>query len=93
MLRETAMLASCAGSAAQPQGGARGSDMHDLHLVMEYVVGRSLHDVIASRRRPLPRARTHLYDQTFALFSTTKISLLINKSINVMGTHIYINKH
>jgi cyclin-dependent kinase/cell division cycle 2-like protein len=53
LLREAAMLAACAGNPAvvRLREVARGSDMHDLHLVMEYVVGRSLHDVIASRRR------------------------------------------
>jgi hypothetical protein len=54
---ETAMLAACAGN---PREVARGSDMHDLHLVMEYVVARPepprRHRL--ARRRPLPRART-----------------------------------
>ncbi|XP_066358225.1 putative cyclin-dependent kinase F-2 [Miscanthus floridulus] len=48
------MLAACAGNPAvvRLREVARGSDMHhDLHLVLEYVVGRSLHDVIGSRRR------------------------------------------
>ncbi|KAG0530197.1 hypothetical protein BDA96_05G164700 [Sorghum bicolor] len=55
LLREAAMLAACAGNPAvvrlREVARGRGTDMRDLHLVMEYVAGGSLHDVIVSRRR------------------------------------------
>jgi cyclin-dependent kinase/cell division cycle 2-like protein len=52
LLREASMLAACAGNPAvvRLREVARGSDLQELHLVMDYV-GRSLADVIRSRRR------------------------------------------
>ena len=90
LLREAAMLAACAGNPAvvrlREVARGRGSDMHDLHLVMEYVVGRSLHDVIVSRRR------RHGHHYQFSESETRCVMAQLLGGVSTMHTHGVVHR-
>jgi len=88
LLREAAMLAACAGNPAvvRLREVARGSDMHDLHLVMEYVVGRSLHDVIVSRRR------RHRHHYPFSESETRRVMAQLLGGVSTMHAHGVVHR-
>ncbi|XP_066341971.1 putative cyclin-dependent kinase F-2 [Miscanthus floridulus] len=83
------MLAACAGNPAvvRLREVARGSDMHDLHLVMEYVVGRSLQDVITSLRR-----RHRHQHHPFSESETRRVMAQLLAGVSTMHAHGVVHR-